>query len=214
MKKALFKLILVLSWFLYCSHGQAMQEAPRGKNDSAPITTRLLSPMEDKETAKLVVDKMVDSFLEAYRDIPIEDLKISVQYPNKKTWLVATFMEELDNFLTQKTPVHWMIATREGQIVGAVFFEHFTQNRIHARQMAQFTTEARRKIGKRLAEDLRKYVAKEYPESTTAIANVRLLNMVGIAFIQSLGFTRAEDPFDGYPKVSYDGWILETDLKK
>ncbi|MBX9805105.1 MAG: hypothetical protein K2Y18_05040 [Alphaproteobacteria bacterium] len=209
MKKTLFKLILVLSWFFYCPHGQAMQEAVPDQQESAPITTRLLSPKEDQETVKLVVDKMVDSFLEAYRDIPIEDLRISLQYPNKRTWLEDTFIGELKSFLLQKTPIHWMIATREGQIVGAVIFEPYTQQRIHCRQMAQFTQEGRQKIGTHLAADLRKFVAKQYPQSTSAIANVRLLNKVGIAFIQSLGFKRAEDPFDGYPKVSYDGWILD-----
>lgn len=139
----------------------------------------------------------IDSFNEAYKEIPLSVLKVS----SVEAFLTNTFEYEWNNFIDNKK-VFCHIVLYHNNPIGIVFFELVNNTTIYVRQMCVKTEFQRQGIGTNLMNSI-----------ITAIPNIekfsiatRKTNIAAYNFFTKLGFKLCDyTPNKLNPEV-YSGW--------
>jgi len=151
-----------------------------------------------KENFQEASQVFVDSFMFAYRGFSPQRLGVeSIQ-----SFLEKTIAEELELQAKKPKDIHWLVAKKNGKIVGLLILELTDYPEVYGRQLAISPHHLRTGLGTLFAD----VTLKNLPKAKRFVVITRAVNQVSARFFESLGFKRSEYMHEGYDSSKYIGY--------
>jgi len=174
---------MLLATLLICNVAASFALEATATNNNKQQQTITIAHLSKDDDLKEVEQLFIRTFKDAYKDIPLDVLKIE----NLDAFLKAAFEDEPEEL--KKPNVFCTIAKNANSIVGVISFEPTEQqNEVYIRQLAIDPAIQKQGIGSTLVAS----ITKQLPATTRIIVATRRVNKPAWKFYEKLGFQVCE----------------------
>ena len=142
------------------------------------------------------------SFAHAYKDIPLEVLKVT----DMNVFLKAAFEDEYLDLNNPSKQMYCVDAKKDGEVIGFITFENTQQpNEVYIRQLAVDPS----LWGQGVGTTLMSAIFEKLPDTKRIVLVTRKVNTVAQNFYKKLGFKVSEYIHEGLSPERYMGFELD-----
>ncbi len=199
--------IFVSQWG-FGSYQESLKQAEQIETNFKPLKVVEWSiPQALKVSDHKQIEKMyLDSFLDAYKVLSKEQLKIS--NPTKEKWLEDTFKKEIEALKDPSSSIKLITVKERNVIVGAATLEEVkigNSSAFYVRQLALLPEYRRKGLGSEIMQLIEKEARDQ--NLSSVVLMVRVLNNPGRKFYSKLGYEEGIYHHPDYSKENYIGYL-------